>query len=108
MIGKALLPRVGGALGVVVVIGSCKTNNPPAVPIDAAIDAPPPIDGPPPIAYEGLVPTEWSLANANNRWQIAISDVAGNAACALSADQHNGLGVAGGEIIIQLPDASTG
>lgn len=74
--------------------------------IDAPIDAA--IDAPPSVTYENLTPTEWSLALVSNQWQIAISDVAGDKACALSTDQHNGLDVAGGEIIIHLPDTATG
>jgi len=46
------------------------------------------------------------LATANGTSQIAISDVTGSKACALSTDQHNGLGAAGGEILIHLPDPS--
>jgi hypothetical protein len=68
-------------------------------------------DAPPGVTFTGLTPTEWSLASANGQWQIALSDAdtAHEAqGCALATDQHNGLGAAGGEIVIGLPKADDG
>jgi hypothetical protein len=112
MTREAWLRRVWCALGVVGAAAGCSTTKDPGAAHDAGIDAThdAAIDSPPAVAFEGLTPHEWSLASANGQWQITLADVGGASACALSTDQHNGLGAAGGEIIIHLPvadDSST-
>lgn len=88
------------ALGTMCAVGCTTTKNG-----DDTVDATPAVQ------FTGMTSTEWTLANVNGQWQIAISDADQThdaQACALSTDQHNGLGTAGGEIIVALPKADDG
>jgi hypothetical protein len=69
-------------------------------------DVPPP-DATLMVAFERFTSDTWSLTTVGGSTQISISDTGGAAACALSTDQHNGLGAAGVEIILHLPTTST-
>ena len=64
-------------------------------------------DGEPVIMFQPFTSTTWSLAVMGGAAQISITDGSGAAACALSTDQHNGLGAAGVQLIMQLPGTAT-
>src|SRR5882762_3647826 len=94
-----MFERALGALAFVMMVSGCGSSGSSD---DTAVDA-----GPPQIAYERFTSVTWSLATAGGRAQLSISDTPGTAACALSTDQHNSLGAAGVQIILQLPSTVT-
>jgi hypothetical protein len=59
------------------------------------------------IMYDPLTANTWSLSMMGGGAQLSITDATSAAACALAVDQHNGLGAAGGQIILRLPGTVT-
>jgi hypothetical protein len=59
------------------------------------------------IVYDPLTANTWSLSMMGGGAQLSITDATSAAACALAVDQHNGLGAAGGQIILRLPGTVT-
>ncbi len=69
------------------------------------MDAP---DAPPALAFQPFTSTTWSLQVTGTAAQLSITDGAGAAACALAQDHQNGLGVAGSQLIVHLPNVGSG
>jgi len=59
------------------------------------------------IMYDPLTSMTWSMSMMGGAAQISITTGTGAAACALAVDQRNGLGAAGGQIILRLPETVT-
>jgi hypothetical protein len=65
-------------------------------------------DATPMITYDPFTSKTWSLSTTGGAAQLSITDGGGPAACALSTDHAHSLGVAGVQIILQLPGTVTG